>query len=181
MAFDHELKMARALKHLNDLNEYVILWLKGDHHSVRYEYDADARWTGNVPPGLLDPPGSAVYYLVDRFSYPDRGRALLRDASFGQGMLTALASAEKPPTDPLGLLIGDVLHNMRSALDTLAYTLAVAHTKPLKRRLRIARNSPSSGMETGKAHPGVGQSLFHQTKRKTSLPAPGWCPQNPWV
>jgi len=35
------------------------------------------------------------------------------------------------PTDPISVIIGDVLHNLRSALDHLAYALAVKHTNPL--------------------------------------------------
>jgi hypothetical protein len=33
-----------------------------------------------------------------------------------------------PPTDDFSLIIGDCLHNLRAALDNLAYDLAVAHT-----------------------------------------------------
>lgn len=42
-----------------------------------------------------------------------------------------LASAEQIPKDPFCLLIGECLHSMRSALDNLAYALAVSYTKPL--------------------------------------------------
>jgi hypothetical protein len=38
---------------------------------------------------------------------------------------------EELPVVELGLLVGDFLHNLRSALDHLAYELAAAYTKPL--------------------------------------------------
>ena len=35
------------------------------------------------------------------------------------------------PTEPFSIIIGDVLHNLRSTLDHLAYALAAKHTSPL--------------------------------------------------
>ncbi len=42
-----------------------------------------------------------------------------------------LASAEQLPKNPFSLLIGECLHSMRSALDNLAFALAVSYTNPL--------------------------------------------------
>ena len=41
--------------------------------------------------------------------------------------------SDEPSVDPLSLVLGECLHNMRSALDLLAFELAAAYTKPLPR------------------------------------------------
>src|SRR5438270_13874390 len=105
--------MRRAFKHLQDLDLQLKAWLDGDHHRVRQEYDSNARWMGSVPPGL---DGFQGYYLAG--SVPIGGTAV-DNVVFGLGTVTCYASAEQPPLDPIGLLIGDALHNLRSALDTL--------------------------------------------------------------
>jgi hypothetical protein len=40
-------------------------------------------------------------------------------------------SADDIPATPFSLIIGDVVQNLRSSLDHIAYSLALAHTKPL--------------------------------------------------
>jgi hypothetical protein len=105
--FDHELKMRRAFKHLKDLDFEVKAWVGGDHHSV--EYDPDARWEGPVPPGNPGP-DTSTYYLAGSLFIPGQGpRIAPEGVDFGQGTMTAYATAEQPPVDPMGLLIGDVL------------------------------------------------------------------------
>jgi hypothetical protein len=138
--------MARAFKHLKDLDGQVALWVNGDHHSVRLEYDPKARGPGPLPAG--------------------------QKLGFGVGVLTALATAEQPPADPFSLLIGDALHNMRSALDTLAYALAVAHKKPLPKEIADSSEFPIFGDEDRNGVLGVGSGKFHQPTR-TGDPAPG--------
>ena len=48
----------------------------------------------------------------------------------------------KQPPRELRLMIGDALHNLRSALDNLAYELAVAYTSPLPPHLAETSEFP---------------------------------------
>lgn len=65
---------------------------------------------------------------------------------------------EQPPADPFGLLIGDCLHNLRSALDLLAY--ALAGPKPLPQDIAEASEFPIFGDESRSGKSGVGPDLF---------------------
>jgi hypothetical protein len=164
------LKLRRALKHLKDLNGAVGIWLNGDHHTVRYEYDPDVRF--NVEAPILGPPGGN-YMLAGPVFIPGQGPGTAPEGiEFGQGKMTAFATAEKPPVDPFGLLIGDALHNLRSALDALAYALALAFTNPLPKEIANSSEFPIFGDEDWEGTPNVGSNLFHQTTKKGN-PAPG--------
>ena len=166
MAFDHELKLGRAVKHLEDLRKEVANWVGGDHHTVRYEFDPQSTWAGPVPPG---PAGSdtARYFLAGPVFIPGLGPGTAPPGvQFGQGLVTALASAERPPSDPISLLIGDTLHNLRSALDNLAYSLASAYTQPLSQKIADASEFPIFGDEDRQGNTGVGGSLFNQRDRR---------------
>jgi hypothetical protein len=171
VTFDHELKLARALQHLQDLDAEVTSWLGFDHYSVRYEFDPDARWTDLAPD---DVPLGSTSMLAGPVFIPGQGPGTLPEGvDFGEGMVTAYATAEQPPTDPLSLLIGDALHNMRSALDALAYALMLASGKPLTEQIRYRSEFPIFGDEdraTGKR--GVGSVKFHEVNGKGS-PARG--------
>ena len=86
--------------------------------------------------------------------------------------MTAYATITKqPPKNPISLLIGDALHNMRSALDTLAYALASAFTKPLSEDI-ANRSDFIFGDEDRKGNVGVGSALFHAGAAKIE----GWHP-----
>ncbi len=162
MTFDYELKLRRALKHLNDLDSEVVAWLRGDHHTVRYEYDPQAKWDGPVPPGPAEH-GTARYFLADSLFIPGHGPGTPPpSAQFGQGVLTAYATAENPPTDPLSLLIGDVVHNLRSALDSLAFALATAFTTPLPEKFARTSEFPIFGDEDGQGRAGTGRAQFNR-------------------
>jgi hypothetical protein len=165
--FDHELKLRRALKHMKDLNGEVGAWLNGNHHSVRYEFDLNA-----LGPPVLGPEGGN-YMLGGPVFIPGQGPGTAPEGvQWGRGLMTALATAEKPPADPFSLLIGDSLHNLRSALDALAYALASAFTKPLPKEITNSSEFPVFGDEDGKGTSGVGFALFNQ-KTKKGAPAPG--------
>jgi hypothetical protein len=69
--------------------------------------------------------------------------------------------------DPMSLLIGDCVHNLRSALDNLAFALAEAHTKPLPQNLAETSEFPIIGDEDRKGNTGVGPRLYGDVvKRK---------------
>src|SRR5687767_14839123 len=79
---NHELKLNRAVQHLERLEAEI------------------KRWVGGHP-----------YFLVSEFD-PERGEHGVWIRPEGE-----------PPAE-FGILIGDCLHNLRSALDSLAYDLA---------------------------------------------------------
>jgi hypothetical protein len=83
-----------------------------------------------------------------------------------------LATAEKPPRYPIGVLIGDSLHNLRSSLDLLAYSLASAYTSPLPSDFAETSEFPIFGDEDRSGTPGVGHGHFHKL-RKNGDPARG--------
>jgi hypothetical protein len=94
-----------------------------------------------------------------------------------------LATAEKPPPYPIGVLIGDFLHNLRSSLDLLAYSLACAYTSPLPSDFAETSEFPIVGDEDRAGTLGVGHGHFHNSRRNGD-PAPrsglskirGWHP-----
>jgi hypothetical protein len=129
--FDHELKIQRAFKHLKDLDVLVKDWIKGDHHSIRYERDPK-----------------------DDYLIP-------------------LVTAEKPPADPFGLLIGEILHNLRSGLDCLAFQLMNAHTTSPPIEMTEKSEFPIFGDENRSGLGGQGANLFRDNGRPKIL---GWHP-----
>lgn len=64
-----------------------------------------------------------------------------------KGRLVARLKNVKDPPPELSILIGDCVHNLRSALDHLAYALAAAHTRPFPER--FAATSAFPIFETG--------------------------------
>ena len=167
--FDHELKLGRARKHLQDLNGVVGPWIEQKHYRVRYEYEPDRAWAGPIPPAKHElPRGGSRMYLGGAVTLPGLPPFDATDAVFGQGVLTAYVTAEQPPTDPISLLIGDAMHNLRSALDVLAFSLAAAHTKPLPKEIADRSEFPIFGNENGD-----GRDLFHRVNKKTGRPAFG--------
>jgi len=93
-ARNHELKLARALRHIRD-----------------FEAEAD-RWLAKAPVKL--------HYTSD--------------LATAESLI--LAELLEPVPGELSAIAGDALHNLRSALDNLAYELALAHTgDPLPPRI----------------------------------------------
>jgi hypothetical protein len=89
------------------------------------------------------------------------------------GYVIVSASAVQPPVDPLSLMIGECLHNIRSALDLLAYELACAHTEPLPHEIAETSEFPIFGDEDKSGQSGVGSSLFNRISRRTGQPVAG--------
>lgn len=101
--------------------------------------------------------------------------------------LVVYATAEQPPNDEWGVLIGDCFHNLRSGLDALAHALASAHTVPLTDEIAYTSEFPIFGDEDRAGNSGVGCGAFHKTHIKghrAGQPMPysglhkirGWCP-----
>jgi hypothetical protein len=164
--------MSRAFKHLQDLNAHVKEWLSGDHIRFRREHDPDALWDGPEPPGNPGP-DTTTYYLAKPVFIPGMGPGTAPEGVvFGKGAVVTYASAtEQPPTDPISLLIGDTLHNLRSGLDVLAYSLA-AYTKPLPEDFAHSSEFPIFGDEDRHGTPGIGSTRFNQLKNNGD-PVPG--------
>ena len=170
MTFDHDLKLRRALKHLNDLDAYVGTWIGQKHYRVRYEYEPDYRWDGPIPPGKVGvPPDTWRSYLAGSAFMPNQPKEPMTD-EFGVGRYMAFVTAEQPPADPVSLLIGDTLHNLRSCLDVLAFALASAYTKPLTKEMANTSEFPIFGDEDGEGHGGMGSIRFHE-RTKSERPS----------
>jgi hypothetical protein len=170
VAFDHELKLGRAFQHVQDLERVIQSWRDGNNYTVRYEIDLDARWSEETVDTSVD---AARNMLAGPVFIPGQGPGTLPDdVPWGQGVLTAYTSAQQPPTDPISLIIGDALHNMRSGLDTLAYALASAFTKPLPEEIASRSEFPIFGDEDRKGNAGAGSTLFQGGLPKIK----GWDP-----
>lgn len=89
----------------------------------------------------------------------------IRSERDGNGDLTFLASADPVPLD-FGLLIGECLHNLRSGLDNLAYSLAVAYTKPLPEDFAESSEFPIFGDRDKQGNVGVGAARFNETTQR---------------
>lgn len=165
MTFDHQLKLVRATQLLQDLRAATGRWIYEEHYVVRYEFSPDARWLGPIPPGNPNPL-DATYYLAGPIFIPGIGPGTAPpDVTFGEGRLVAHAVAESPPSDPISLLVGDALHNLRSALDVLAFSLARSYTHPLPKDLATNSEFPIFGDEDGQGSSGVGRARFHETTK----------------
>jgi hypothetical protein len=90
------------------------------------------------------------------------------------GKLAVMATvSDQPPVDPLSVMLGECLHNLRSAVDLLAFDLAVAYTKPLPDDIAESSEFPIFGDQDRQGHPGVGNRNFHLRRSKApKQPAP---------
>ncbi|MCL4535259.1 MAG: hypothetical protein M1370_08905 [Bacteroidetes bacterium] len=105
MPHSYELKLARAVEHLDRAEEELVAWTKCSSNAVRGE--------------LNNQTGEFVFTFESSIRFPG---------------------------ERLGLLVGDCLHNLRSALDHLAYNLAVKHRgEPLPGRAAETSEFPILG------------------------------------
>lgn len=138
MLFDHALKINRAESHLRNLETEISSWVHKNPYAVRYEYDPHA--------GAFDTPGSAMSYILGNPVLLPGRTAITPTPEYGRGVLTVYVSvAAQPPPDPISLLVGEVLHNLRSGLDNLAFALANAFTKPLPEAIAKRSEFPIFG------------------------------------
>jgi len=96
----------------------------------------------------------------------------VRSEREADGRTLFLATAEQPPPNPISLLIGDCLHNLRSSLDLLAYALAVSYTVPLPLEIAESSEFPIFGDEDRHGNPGMGAAAFKRVDGK-GAPVPG--------
>src|SRR5437588_11644673 len=89
----------------------------------------------------------------------------IREKLEADGRTVWLATAEQVPPDPFSLLIGDCLHNLRSGLDVLAFSLALAYTTPLPDDLVESSEFPIFGDEDRRGRTGVGAQMFRDNGR----------------
>lgn len=68
--------------------------------------------------------------------------------------------------DPLPLIVGDFLHNVRSGLDHLALELAEGHSPSLSDELAQHSEFPIFGDEDRQGNPGKGKAMFRNASRK---------------
>lgn len=71
-----------------------------------------------------------------------------------------IAIVDDVPGDPFSLLISDVVQNVRSALDHLAFLLAGTFTSPLPEDLARDSQFPIVGNENSKGGPAEGRQIF---------------------
>ena len=106
-----------------------------------------------------------LYDVTTRWIYFDKHCAIRYERDPDNGLLIVLATAEEPPRDPISILIGDALHNMRSGLDNLADALAAAHTQPLPPDFADTAEFPIFGDIDRHGTPGTGSSRFHRSTK----------------
>jgi hypothetical protein len=70
------------------------------------------------------------------------------------------ASANRIPADPLSLIIGDTVQNLRNSLDYIAFHLASNFTKPLPDELASESQFPIVGDINRKGASGSGPAMF---------------------
>jgi hypothetical protein len=160
------LKLDRALQHLKDLDGASSRWLDEHSCSVRNEYDPDAGFGKDSLPMPLSLQPSKGSMLGGAVTFA--GQVALDPApDFGQSVFTVYATlSEQPPRDPISLLIGETLHNMRSALDNLAFALSSAYTNPLPEEFANNSEFPIFGDEDRQGNSGVGEARFKAVDRK---------------
>jgi hypothetical protein len=100
--YNHELKLDRALQHLQNLSSEIAIWLESKPYRLIHDFDVESN------------------------------KKLL------------IAEPLEPVPPQLALMVGDCLHNFRSALDNLVYELAIAYTgiDPLPERRARALEFP---------------------------------------
>jgi hypothetical protein len=78
---------------------------------------------------------------------------------------TYFATAEQPSRDLISPIIGDVLHNLRSGLDNLAFALAASYTHPLPDDFEESSEFPIFGDRAKSGATGAGHGKFHDASK----------------
>jgi len=78
-----------------------------------------------------------------------------------------MVSADDIPIIPCSLVIGDIVHNIRSSLDHIVYELALAYTNPFPEEFKIKSQFPLLGDENKSGIGGKGFEMF----RDNALPS----------
>ncbi len=82
------------------------------------------------------------------------------------GVYQFILRVDDLPLEPFSLLIGDILHNLRSSLDQLAFALLTAYTQPVPDNLAGDSEFPIFGDLDRRKKPGAGSGMFRAAKRK---------------
>lgn len=75
------------------------------------------------------------------------------------------SSCPNIPLDPFALIIGDVLHNLRSSLDHLVYALALNYTGSLSEEVARNLQFPIFGDKDWNGKMGVGNARFERNRK----------------
>lgn len=168
MPLDHELKIARARQHFEDLQGVIAGWLDGYECTTRQEYDPNARSNDYLAGGRL----GRIYMLggcvvTPGYTEPEG------DLEWGHGLLSVYIDGFPYKEIPagIGLIIGDCLHNLRSALDNLAYSLLLAGPGPVTDKMKAKSEFPIIGDEA-QGQSGQGDRLLKDASHRYS----GWKP-----
>ena len=78
-----------------------------------------------------------------------------------------IVSADEIPVAPCSLIIGDIVQNIRSSLDHIAYALAINKINPLPQKFERQSQFPIIGDENNMGIPGSGPEMF----RNNALPS----------
>ena len=164
MPLDHELKLDRARQHLDKLQSATALWLADYRCTIRQEYDPDASMASDTYPAA---PEGGNYMLGAPVVMPGY-TAPSGELEFGRGILGAYIDEvpDKQIPDLFGLLIGDLLHNLRSSLDTLAYALMLAGPNTVTEKMKSGSEFPIFGDEDTAGRAGCGAKMFADAGRK---------------
>jgi hypothetical protein len=82
------------------------------------------------------------------------------------GYILVKATASEVPQEQCSLLIGDVVQNLRNALDHLAYSLAVVHSGAFSYEDARDRQFPIIGDRSAKGAAGMGPQMFKSAAPK---------------
>jgi hypothetical protein len=165
--FDHELKTPRAFEDLKELGTRIQTRNSEGHYTTRQQCDLKS-----IELVLADAEGGSL--LAHRVFIPPHKEADRSDEPpWGVGSSIVYATAEEPPNDLFGVIIGEILHNLRSGLDNLVFALASAFTKPLPDDVTEQSEFPIFGDANRRGVPGCGPTLSRDNGRKKIR---GWNP-----
>lgn len=119
-------------------NSLLLKFNRAHQHLQELEGEVQRWLTGNHYSVATKPDSERPYYVV-------------------------LVTAEPIPFDPFAVLISDVLHNLRSGLDHIAYTLAANFTIPLPQEIAEQSEFPIFGDVDRKGQSGAGARLFRDS------------------
>jgi hypothetical protein len=85
---------------------------------------------------------------------------IMRQVDPETGHTVCKARIQSAPPIEIGLVVGDAVHNLRSALDHAVYTLAESHHGPLPIEVQESLMFPIVGNQNRKGQPANGASIF---------------------
>jgi hypothetical protein len=98
---------------------------------------------------------------------------IVREINPETGDTVRRAKIKRPPPPELSLLIGDAIHNLRSALDHAVYFLAERNLGTLTPEIEHALMFPIVGNENSKGAPADGATIIDDLMERTLIGVPG--------